>query len=98
MKKYQHHPFFRAISAPRWRLLRIPIGFVLLLGGVLGFLPILGFWMVPFGLAILAIDFPLAARLLHRLERRWRWLRRYYWPGLRGWLARLPWVNRFIRP
>jgi hypothetical protein len=31
--------------------------------GFLGFLPVLGFWMVPVGLFILAIDFPPARRL-----------------------------------
>ena len=27
-------------------------------GGVLGFLPILGFWMFPLGVVILSLDFP----------------------------------------
>ena len=31
---------------------------MLCVGGVLGFLPILGFWMLPLGLAVLAIEFP----------------------------------------
>ena len=47
--------------------LRIPIGIALILGGALGFLPILGFWMIPLGLAVLAIDFPPARRLARRL-------------------------------
>ena len=29
---------------------RLPLGIVLILGGIVGFLPILGFWMVPLGL------------------------------------------------
>ncbi len=42
---------------------RVPIGILLVIFGFLGFLPILGFWMVPVGLFILAIDFPPARRL-----------------------------------
>lgn len=41
---------------------RVPVGVVLVLGGALGFLPVLGFWMIPAGLLVLAIDFPPARR------------------------------------
>jgi hypothetical protein len=41
----------------RLRLVRIPTGVLLVLGGLVGFLPLVGFWMVPLGLAVLAIDF-----------------------------------------
>ncbi len=37
---------------------RVPTGIALTGGGVLGFLPVLGFWMVPLGLALLAYDVP----------------------------------------
>ena len=33
-------------------------GLLLMLGGVFGFLPILGFWMFPLGLALIALDIP----------------------------------------
>jgi len=52
---------------PNTPWLRIPIGIVLVIGGILGFLPILGFWMIPLGLAVLAIDYPPARRLGRRL-------------------------------
>jgi len=52
---------------PKW--VRLPIGILLVVGGLLGFLPVLGFWMVPLGLAVLAIDIPVAAKA-------YRWLRR----------------------
>ena len=62
---------------PRWQ--RVTLGVLLIVGGILGFLPVLGFWMLPLGLAVLAIDIPLAARAFNRLERavehlfrRWR--------------------------
>jgi len=34
------------------------IGLILVFMGLLGFLPILGFWMIPLGLAVLATDVP----------------------------------------
>jgi purine-cytosine permease-like protein len=40
---------------------------VLVLGGCLGFLPVLGYWMIPLGLIILSIDFP----AVRRFRRRW---------------------------
>ncbi|WP_421703674.1 hypothetical protein [Aliiroseovarius sp.] len=36
--------------------LRLLLGIVIMVGGVFGFLPILGFWMIPLGLAIAALD------------------------------------------
>lgn len=36
--------------------MRIPAASVLIIGGLLGFLPILGFWMLPFGALLLAED------------------------------------------
>ena len=54
---------------------RMPLGIVLILCGFIGFLPILGFWMIPLGLLVLAIDVPLVRppliRLLDRVERKW---------------------------
>src|SRR5215471_18755237 len=35
---------------------RVPAGIALTGGGVFGFLPVLGFWMLPIGLALLAQD------------------------------------------
>jgi hypothetical protein len=56
--------------------IRTLVGLALMAGGVLGFLPILGFWMLPLGIAIASLDFPFLRR---RLE---RWLidtrRRYH--------------------
>ena len=45
---------------------RTLIGVLLMVGGVFGFLPILGFWMFPLGLAFAALDFPPARRWLDR--------------------------------
>ena len=45
---------------------RTLIGVLLMVGGVFGFLPILGFWMFPLGLAFAALDIPPARRWLDR--------------------------------
>jgi hypothetical protein len=46
-----------AIELPRNRIVRIGLGVSLvILGGVFGWLPILGYWMVPLGLLVLASD------------------------------------------
>lgn len=42
--------------APRAIWVRIPLAVVLMAGGFVGFLPIFGFWMLPLGLALLAVD------------------------------------------
>lgn len=36
--------------------LRSVLGLVLITGGVFGFLPVLGFWMIPLGVAVVALD------------------------------------------
>lgn len=51
------------MELPRNRFVRIALGSALvILGGVFGFLPILGYWMVPVGLLILASDIPAIRR------------------------------------
>lgn len=67
------------------RMVRIPLAVLLIIGGLLGFLPVLGFWMAPLGLLLLAIDIPalspVVAAAVIRIRRRvvlWqrRWRRR----------------------
>ena len=53
-------------SGPR-RWLRILGGSALIAGGLLGFLPILGFWMIPLGIGILGQEVTWVRRLEHRL-------------------------------
>ena len=64
----------RDISLPQSRGLRIALGVVLVLGGLVGFLPILGFWMVPLGLLVLSVDLA-PVRRTQRRPRVW-WARR----------------------
>jgi hypothetical protein len=65
----------RWLRRPSLRLVRIPVGVMLVGGGFLGMLPLLGFWMLPLGLALLAEDLPrlrrARSRVLDWVERRW---------------------------
>lgn len=53
---------------PASRIGRIVVGILCIIGGVLGFLPVLGFWMIPVGLLILSVDFPFVRRFRRRQE------------------------------
>ncbi len=44
------------IRRPEARWIRIPLGLLLILGGIFSFLPVLGIWMLPLGLLLLALD------------------------------------------
>ena len=54
--------------------LRLPLGLLLIAGGLLGFLPVLGFWMLPLGVAVAALD-------VRPLRAGWRARRRGSRPG-----------------
>lgn len=64
----------RWLRKPSSRWARIPAGVLLTIGGLLWILPLLGLWMLPVGLLLLADDIALLgrgrARILERLERR----------------------------
>ena len=60
------HIFGREYAMPRSRARRVLIGAVLIVFGLLGFLPVLGFWMVPLGLFILSYEFHIVRRLRRR--------------------------------
>jgi len=63
------------LRRPYARLVRIPLGLLLVLGGVFSFLPVLGIWMLPLGLLLLAVDLPFLrgplGQGLVRLQRWW---------------------------
>ena len=67
--------FVRWLRKPGSVWIRVPLGIALILGGFVGFLPILGFWMVPLGLIVIARDVPFVRpplnRLLDWVERKW---------------------------
>lgn len=69
----------RHLTVPGSQIARIVLGLLLIVGGLLGFLPVLGFWMLPLGLVLLSYDFAVVRRLRRRMEvvilrawKRWR--------------------------
>lgn len=71
-------------GSPRARRL---LGASLIIGGILGFLPILGFWMVPLGLLILSVDSSIVRRWRRRMEvKHGGWLKKRY-PRIAGLLG-----------
>jgi hypothetical protein len=73
---------FSRLRSNRWLPVRLPLAVLLIVGGVVSFLPVLGFWMLPLGLLLLAVDLPflrgpisslvIRGRILGR-----RWVRRW---------------------
>jgi len=59
------------LKLPESRWMRTTIGVLLVCGGILGFLPVLGFWMVPLGLLVLSHDSHVVRRLRRRFSVWW---------------------------
>jgi hypothetical protein len=62
----------RLASSLRWlrhpssRWARLPAGIALIFGGIFSFLPVLGAWMLPLGLMLMAADVPILRRPMAR--------------------------------
>lgn len=72
--------WLRWLREPSSRWVRVPAGVLLILGGIFSILPVLGLWMLPLGLVLLAQDLPFLRRPMRWgllwAERRWiRWKR-----------------------
>src|SRR5215204_5413713 len=52
----------RSLRHPDARWMRVPAGMLLVLGGVFSILPVLGIWMLPLGLMLIAYDIPALRR------------------------------------
>ena len=61
----------RTFKLPQSRSLRIAVGVALTLGGFVGFLPVLGFWMIPLGVMVLSREFHVVRRFRRRLVVKW---------------------------
>jgi len=60
-----------SIPLPQSRFARLTIGVVLIFGGVLGFLPVLGFCMIPLGFIVLSRDLHPVRRMRRRFSVWW---------------------------
>lgn len=47
-------------------IVRSFVGILFMIGGIFGFLPVLGFWMLPLGLALIALDLPPLRKSIER--------------------------------
>ena len=56
----------RSIRHPDSRWIRIPMGILLILGGIFSILPFLGIWMLPLGLLLIAYDIPVLQKPIGR--------------------------------
>ncbi len=65
------------------RAFRITVGILLVIGGLLGALPVLGFWMLPLGLVLLSVDFYWAKRAHINLKLVWKKFRSWWRPAVR---------------
>lgn len=62
----------RHISLPASRAARLGLGVLLIIGGILGFLPILGFWMIPLGVLVVSYDIAIARRARRKTAVWWQ--------------------------
>ena len=63
--------FNRHWHLPKSRPVRVGLGILLIAGGLVGFLPVLGFWMIPLGLLVLSVDLPIVRRWRRKLAVWW---------------------------
>ncbi len=64
------HATLRRIRARVPPGLRFVLGLLLIAGGVFGFLPVLGFWMIPLGVMLMAFDLCLFLRWWRKRRKR----------------------------
>lgn len=60
------------LRAPSGRWIRLPAAVIFVLGGLFWFLPVLGLWMLPLGLLLVADDVPPLKVWIVRLVRKTR--------------------------
>ena len=71
--------FIRWLRQPSSFVIRLIVALLLILGGIFSFLPILGLWMLPLGLLLIAQDVPFLqkpiVKILAWVEAKWNWVR-----------------------
>ena len=64
------------LISPSASLLRLPLAVLCIIGGIFSFLPVLGVWMLPLGILLIAVDVALVRRWVVKswpwVESRWR--------------------------
>ncbi|TNE38898.1 MAG: hypothetical protein EP348_04400 [Alphaproteobacteria bacterium] len=65
------------LHTPKSKWARFILGWSLIGGGVFGFLPVLGFWMIPLGMFILSKDSSYMRRKRRKAQ---------VWLGRKGWI------------
>ena len=64
------------LISPAASLLRLPLAVLFIIGGIFSFLPVLGVWMLPLGVLLIAVDVALVRRWVVKswpwVESRWR--------------------------
>ena len=76
--------YIRMLRHPDARWVRVPAGLLLVVGGIFSILPVLGVWMIPLGLLLLAYDVPFLREPVGRFT---IWCARK-WAMFREWLKR----------
>jgi hypothetical protein len=71
--------FIRWLRKPSSFAARLAVAVLLIVGGIFSFLPVLGFWMLPLGLLLIAQDIPFLQKPLVKalawVEAKWKLLR-----------------------
>lgn len=80
---YRFARVLRRLRHPDARLIRIPLALLFILGGIFSFLPVLGIWMLPLGLLLLAQDVPFLRKPVAQAT---IWAMRK-WAAFRLWLT-----------
>ena len=61
----------RHFHLPQSKPIRVGLGILLVAFCLVGFLPIVGFWMIPLGLLVLSVDVPIVRRWRRQLAVWW---------------------------
>jgi hypothetical protein len=74
-------PLIDGLLSGRLRLLRLPLAVLLIVASAFAFLPVLGLWMLPLGVLLLAVDLPplrspTSALVIRARRRLGLWMRR----------------------
>lgn len=77
--------FIRWLRRPSSLAPRLAVAVLLILGGIFSFLPVLGIWMLPLGLLLIAQDIPFLQKPLVKV---------LAWTEMKWERLRLRWKNR----